>query len=506
MKSFLGNIKTIGAVKWLDENPTELTIAEYNSLILECHKLFIGIQRDIDFDIQDSLWLLYSRLTKGLTHEIISRSFESSIKNIVDDRYVKGYAYTGNIITFSVGSLGKFKMILRWLKYNFQLNRFVLNANQFIVVENPNQEMKNYSNSLKKSIYFLDENYFLPVSKLPSNAIEKRVKVVALKFINGVNKLLKHKGVSCNDEFLEPILKNLESEIQNTLDINYYLAKTINKIKNKTLLIRNSGNMLIRLISLAHKRSGGKVVGFSHGNNVGTLSDSSATSILMGVTNTFVTSNKYSKDLLDLSVKDHLEGKVSIEVFSDPNGYFQNMYNILVNDRVPSSINNIMVIEFPLSPWQYSWKIHLDLNIRRAKVIKKNKNIKLILKKHPDRLLESKGVYDEYYDEMITHPFESVYDLADLYIFSEISTTTFGFALMTNKPIMIFSNSLDQTSPDARKLLKKRCIVIDSWYSDEGKWMFDSQSMLEAISLKPIKPDQSYVQKYFLGINIDENS
>jgi len=37
MKSFLGNIKTIGAVKWLDENPTELTIAEYNSLILECH-------------------------------------------------------------------------------------------------------------------------------------------------------------------------------------------------------------------------------------------------------------------------------------------------------------------------------------------------------------------------------------------------------------------------------------------------------------------------------------
>jgi CDP-glycerol glycerophosphotransferase (TagB/SpsB family) len=145
--------------------------------------------------------------------------------------------------------------------------------------------------------------------------------------------------------------------------------------------------------------------------------------------------------------------------------------------------------------------MHLEFNIRRAKALKENNNIKLILKKHPDRLEESKGIYDEYYDELVTRPFEDVYDDADLFIFSEISTTTFGFAVMTNKPIIIFSDALKFVWNDVERMLRKRCIVIESSLSTDGKLMFDSISLMSALNSTLPLPNKDYIHKYILGHN-----
>ena len=51
---------------------------------------------------------------------------------------------------------------------------------------------------------------------------------------------------------------------------------------------------------------------------------------------------------------------------------------------------------------------YLDFNIRKA-ILLKGECRNLILKKHPDRLKESEGVYEKYYDS-ITDPFENVYN------------------------------------------------------------------------------------------------
>ena len=90
-------------------------------------------------------------------------------------------------------------------------------------------------------------------------------------------------------------------------------------------------------------------------------------------------------------------------------------------------------------------------------------------------------MYDRYYDELLTLSFEAVYDEADAYIIPHIGTTAFGFALLTNKPIVIFEYVLDYLWEPASELLRKRCRVVPSWIADDGRLLFDENKLIDAL-------------------------
>jgi hypothetical protein len=495
MRTCTDNIKKIGINTWIENFPHEFTVENYNSLVYNSHRLFVDIQEEVDNEIKDSMWVLYARLTKGIIHEIIDANFDTSNKT-------KGYGYKGNKLTEFPNTLARFKGVLRWLKYNNKFKSFSPSENIFIVIEAPSEEMHDYGELINKDIHYLDESYFFPIFQKSSGLMNKKVELVTNKFIARILETCEQSGLLVDNKLRKSLFCDIRSDIEHVLHINSSISgKILKKINNKPLFIKNSGNLFLRSLSVVHKRHGGEVVGFSHGNNIGAICDCGAAGILMGTVNSFISANKFSKELFDLTVKKCFKKELHVSFIPKFNIYYQNLYRDLSSDRVPNCIKSIMVIEFPLSPWQYSWKMHLELNLRRAKIIKEGSDIRLILKKHPDRLEESKGIYEKYYDEVITTPFEEVYDSADLYIFSEITTTTFGFAVMTNKPIIIFSEALKFVWGDVKKILKKRCIVIDSSFSSDGRLVFNASDLIKAIKSKPLMPNKEYVHKYMLGLN-----
>ena len=139
----------------------------------------------------------------------------------------------------------------------------------------------------------------------------------------------------------------------------------------------------------------------------------------------------------------------------------------------------------------------LDL-ILRLGLFLRSKGLKTILKRHPDRLAESDGLYNDFFDKLIIEPFESVYEIADAYIFTNIATTTFGFALLTNRPVIFFETFLNEVWEEVHKSLRKRCRVIPSKMESDGLMLFDKDALAKAIRKKTEEPDTEFAQKYML--------
>ncbi|MDP6771190.1 MAG: hypothetical protein QF704_10885, partial [Anaerolineales bacterium] len=94
----------------------------------------------------------------------------------------------------------------------------------------------------------------------------------------------------------------------------------------------------------------------------------------------------------------------------------------------------------------------------------------VIYKLHPDRIPEGEGLFDDIADEVNRGRFEKVYGQADCLLFPNSgNSTTFGFALLTKKPIVCMNISGLIHLSKALDLIGKRCCIVDASVSDDCK-------------------------------------
>jgi hypothetical protein len=226
--------------------------------------------------------------------------------------------------------------------------------------------------------------------------------------------------------------------------------------------------------------------------------------IELSMVDTFVVPTQGAVELVSMAVEKFLHpyGK-DVEIVSCDSDEYERIRRLNRSKAPPPSIKKVMLLEFPLTELWYIgsyglfWPYQLDLCLRIAKLMRRCR-IKTILKRHPNRLKESEGVYDCYYDELLTAPFEEVYDEADAYIFPNIATTTFGFSLLTNKPVIIFESALEDVWEPARELLRKRCRVVPSWIAEDGRLMFDEDRLVDALLEPPEEPNDEFIERYMV--------
>lgn len=271
------------------------------------------------------------------------------------------------------------------------------------------------------------------------------------------------------------------------------------------LLVTNVGNLHIRVIAAAWHHLGGKTVGFSHGNPYpyayvpGDMINGSHL-----VFDTYLASSKGEKKMLEQSRKDFAAGlRTTAEIATFENPAYRRLFDSLQATPPPKSVKTVMLVGFPMD-YFFSYTLpelntmtYLRFEIDLIKALKEG-GYNVIYKAHPDTLSETAGIYERIADRVETRSFEKVHDDADCLLFPTHYSTTFGFALMTSRPIVLMANPDGFWHPEATELLKKRCAFVEMSLGAKGVLTFDNKKLLAAVAASPERMDYQIVREYAL--------
>jgi hypothetical protein len=504
-------IKKIGITTWLDEYYIPVTGKEYKIIYDNIVNIYIETLC-IQENNNPYYWLGISniKLASLMAHEVFNRLKLIKLKEA-------GYN----------GIVGKKEDKLT--DFNFKLNKDIFNSLKYKIPSKKNR-FKQY---IRVVFYFFKAAFVRLYKKRTMcynfgynpdnmNAYICKNNMVAGYFYPSLL-LNNDRNFKCNDDLTNAtnqfILKVIEKydclnedrvffidEIDEIFQKsnNYFLKnlKFIKKHKLGTLLAIGLGSPLHRTLIAAWRMSGQKVVGFSHGNNYATHFDD----ILiehdgLSITSEVIVSSQGQKLMLQELV-DRYRHKLKIaEINVVKDSHYKRLFSQLQKKNVIKKIKKIMLIGFPMNSFIYPHipsnhsfsNLRLELNMVKCL---KNYGYKVVYKAHPDRLDEVSGVFDGRVDEIVTDPFEDVYDSVDCVVFGHSSTTTFGFCLLTNKPMVLISTKDIVWHSNTKSLLEKRCRIVNAEVNNNDEINFDELELKKAIDDSVEQINYEIVQKY----------
>ena len=169
-------------------------------------------------------------------------------------------------------------------------------------------------------------------------------------------------------------------------------------------------------------------------------------------------------------------------------------------------VKKVMLIGYPMDATRYLtndtamfFYFIFDLEVRLMRFLKDN-NYYVLYKAHPERLKELGNLVYDLADEVIVEKFEDSWKRADALIFTYPSTTTFGYALCTNRPVILLDKeNSNQWNNEVKSELKKRCSLIHCKVSNQGRLMIDKVKLLQSLQNCSQDINYSVVDKYMIG-------
>jgi len=327
---------------------------------------------------------------------------------------------------------------------------------------------------------------------------------------------------SLTNEAIIPFLKSLESKgtlFTKDLDFSKILSswkKRIgdasiiytnlfynDNIKFERLLVTEVVKPYNKLISVALQRKGVEVYCFDHGN------DSSVTNYEIGNQNERAHCKKFivptpgvKRKYEEIYSKNTLENRTGIKYISVGQSKYIDLLKSNSKIKKSSNLNKIMIIGTPPNAnryyyekgWFFYFKIKLELKIIDTL---HDLGYYVIYKAHPGTLVETKGLFEEYVDEYITDPYEKVWHLADSFVFTDTSSSTFGYALTTNRHIVLLDN-VDNIHHDITwELLKKRVDVIPSYIDNRMYIRFSENDFYKSFEDKSEVYNNTFLETVF---------
>jgi hypothetical protein len=306
-----------------------------------------------------------------------------------------------------------------------------------------------------------------------------------LEFVDIFFVLLKKQFPAINSSLFELLRKELDECFIYSLLFFRQNVNVLRKFKPKKLLATGLGNPVYRLFCASWRYAGGEVIGFNHGNSYYYDGYSPGIIKLLSLVNQYVTATAGHKEILQKAMEEFPCGLKMGNITVLKNSYYKQLYTELQRKKPINKIKKIMLVGFPMTDYYYAFFpsayafAQLELEIRLVTILR-SKGYYVLYKPHPVTLNEVEGLFDGYADEVIRPRFEEVFDKADCIIFGSFATTTFGFSLLTNKPIVLIEVKGNYWYPRALELIKKRCSVVEAEAVD-GKIVFDEKEVLNAI-------------------------
>lgn len=291
----------------------------------------------------------------------------------------------------------------------------------------------------------------------------------------------------------------------------YFLAKnkqTISRYIKSPLLADGLGAPVNRLLIAAWRLSGNTTIGFPHGNTYATCYDPiHIDSDGLSIVNTLHASSRGQANLLNALATDHNRGLRMATPSHPETSHYKVLFDRLQSQttKSPSPQKSIMIIGFPLNeiiypsfPSNHAFS-NLHLDIRIATQLRKA-GYKLIYKTHPDKTENATNILGPYFDEVISDRFESIYDQADCLLFTYSRTSTFGFAMLTPKPIVLVNLDDVFWHPDVSEPAQKRCHFVSAHADEHDRIQYSENELLSSIqeALESSKQDYTIVNEYAL--------
>jgi len=269
----------------------------------------------------------------------------------------------------------------------------------------------------------------------------------------------------------------------------------------KTLLLSELGNPLHRLIALRLRERGTQVIGFHHGNDMGNAWEKFSGYVEAGVCDEFVcptaAAARFHEEEYNMSGISRFR---PVKFRSVETRHYWDLHEECKKHPSPGKIRTVMVMGYPMNAVRYLYStadfflFQLDVELRLLKLLRE-KGFKAIYKMHPERRKEAAGLFEGRCDEISVEPFEKVWDQADAFFFGCTTSTTFGFALCTNRPVFVLDVEGRSWNSEARELLRKRCGMIPAAFGKGNRLEFDEGTILRNLSMEFGELDMEYLKR-----------
>jgi hypothetical protein len=327
------------------------------------------------------------------------------------------------------------------------------------------------------------------------------------KFVSSFLSALKRNIPEAFDVFTENMEYKIRSHFRKTLNAYLNCRDKFAGWPDNVLMIDCINNLYHRIVGSSWKSLGRKTIGFTHGNAYATVYKPTVPRRGdLSILSEFIVSSEGEKHLLEDGLRDFSSSgiKSSFEIRTCGKNIYRQTYEANRNRPKVKVIKSVMLLGFPMSyhyhayhPEQNSMP-HIHLELTLIDVLKKNGYI-VIYKAHPDTLEATRGIYDNKVDSIVTEPFEQVYNQADCILFGTPATTTFGFSLLTNIPIVCINTKGNYWHPELFEKLLKRSSMVDAVPDGRGRIVFKEQDLLQALTDAPGRMDFQVVEDFAMN-------
>jgi hypothetical protein len=279
----------------------------------------------------------------------------------------------------------------------------------------------------------------------------------------------------------------------------YYYHNFNNKGIDK-LLVTEAAKPIHKLVIRAFEDAGVKTFLFHHGNDTAlTIQNiAHAHNISHGrniVVPTLKTASQYNKVYGD-SLLDSVSELNYYNVYNNEKSHIRKIKKNVIPDKPV-----VMLMGYPYNDRRYTDERGMYFVIRALlenKILDylKTINVTPLYKVHPDRIEEASDILREHSDTFIYGKFEDSYNIADIIIFTYVSTTTFGYALKTDKKIVLIEDVNNEKDEDQWEMLRRRVSTIDAGINEYGEYNFDLEELKDSIFSKINQIDHSYSNYY----------
>jgi hypothetical protein len=260
---------------------------------------------------------------------------------------------------------------------------------------------------------------------------------------------------------------------------------------------------LTRLMSHAVRSRGGEVTGYDHASGHAHLRSEFKTLVDFWTCDTFVTFTEESRRALvetarrDLILDGRLPNIVALPT-QGPNSQhtekaplrsqpFPRGGNLMYVSGV-YRLDRPVYMTRPFSLTLLDWQARLFARLRQF-------GYEVTLKAHPDSLFSPPDFFRKQTQIELLR-FEQVAEQADLFLFDNPLSTTFGHALKLSKPVVLIDFGLAEFTERGRELLSRRCAIVPGRTDANNRWFVDWDALSAAIREAPERCDFEFVDTY----------
>ena len=267
------------------------------------------------------------------------------------------------------------------------------------------------------------------------------------------------------------------------------------------LLLTNLGLPAYRAAALAMRRHGVEIVGFHHGNDMGAQPFPGGDIVdFLAVDRFVVPSAACLRWRRETYARGPLPAVHPVQFERVQLPLYDEWRQAGRRAPLPRKVEMVMIVGYPPNWLRYPhmaahWALtQFDVEVALIEALGRG-GFKVLYKAHPEFERETRALFKNLPCAFVGGHLERCWQVADAFVFPRISSTSFGFALCTNRPVVLLDVESQNWLKEAHALLARRCRMVPASLEEGARLSFDEDALVAALRAPMREPDQAFVEQ-----------